>query len=134
MALAARPSKGAHLVRTFTGSNATPVDPDAVQAAKESYENKAPMELVYATEKEAKSTLTKLRTHLNAEGKGLRAKIVQDGETFVIELTVSAKRTVDDSDEAVQKRLAKAETEEERQAILARVAERASKAASPQIV
>jgi len=76
------------------------VDPELVQAAMESIQTGKAMEASFDSEKEARANASRLRTHLNNEGHGLRAKVEQDGDEWVLEFKATAeKRDVSKLDE-----------------------------------
>jgi hypothetical protein len=83
-----RQSAGSHLVR----NDKIALDAELLQAAKESVITGDAMEAVFDTEKAAKAVATKLRSYLNENGQGLRAKVVEDPDTgeWVLEFRVSA--------------------------------------------
>lgn len=86
MAIEIRPSSGQRLTR----SDKVELDMDILQAAKESEESGEAREAVFATEKEAKATSTKLRSHLNSTDRGLRATVVEESGVWVLEFKVSS--------------------------------------------
>lgn len=86
MAIAIRPSDGNRLTR----ADRLELDPSIFQAAMESLDSGKAMEAIFATEKEARAVATKLRARVNDDGRGLRAKVAQEGDEWVLEFKVSA--------------------------------------------
>lgn len=81
-----RPSDGQFLTR----SDKKELDPEVVQAAKDSLASGEAHELIYDTAAEAKGVMTKLRSYVNAQGQGLRASVRETDEGAVLQFIVSA--------------------------------------------